>query len=145
MPVTKAILDGMVQATIIAKKTDLSNNKVKSDLSFNADLSGWVTLVNSKIDKDLSGAALSGRKFHIVESPVFINPGKLANGNIDISGESLHHERVFRAYLKSLYNPQTHFAVGDVDINESLPPRLLSATTIHVLPQNVQFRYKFSW
>ena len=144
MPVTKAMLVGMVQATIIAKKTDLSNNKVKSDLSFNADLSGWVTLVNSKIDKDLSGAALSGRRFHIVESPVFINPGKLANGNIDISGESLHHERAFRAYLKSLYNPQTHFAVGDLDINEILPPRLLSATT-PVLPQNVQFRYKFSW
>jgi hypothetical protein len=147
----KQILKGLMDASITTKKADLATKQGKSDLSFNADISGWVASVNSKLDRDLSSAAIAGRSFHIVESPVFINPGVLEIGSTTytdvsagISGESIFHERVFRAYLKKQCDPAAHFVKGDVSLTEIVPPRP-TISGVPRLPQNVMFRYRFSW
>ena len=137
------MLQGMVATSIADKKTDLSKN-VMSDLSYNNFLSAWVASVNAKLDKDLSGAAMAGRNFFIVESPIIINPGKLANDATSFGGKSLHYEAAFRDYLKSLYDPAAHFTKDDIDVTEIVPPRPAVSST-PTLPQNVKFRYRFSW
>lgn len=144
-PHTKSHLAGRIATTITAKLEDLSNNKLKSDLSFNADVSGWVDTVNQTLNDKLLAAADSGRSFYIIESPIFINPGKLANGTRTYDNKDIHHEATFRAYLKSLCNPATQFDVDpSITVTESVPPRpAISGTP--TLPQNVMFRYRFSW
>jgi hypothetical protein len=141
----KSHLVGRVASAISAKMTDLSNNKVKSDLSFNADVSGWINTINQTLNDKLLAAADAGRSFHIVESPIFINPGKLASGDISFNGVDIKFEYSFRAYLKAQYDPLTRFHVdSSIVVTEILPPRPPVAGTPK-LPQNVMFRYRFSW
>lgn len=142
---TKSHLSERVATTLAVKMADLSNNNVKSDLSFNADVSGWVDTVNATLNDTLLAAADAGRRFHIIESPIFINPGKLANEATSFGGKHIHHATTFREYLISLCNPKVLFDVDDsITVTDIFPPR--SVTTITpVLPQNVMFRYRFSW
>lgn len=142
---TKDELKGLVDSSISAKISGLT---AKSDTDLSGELSGWVTLVNRDLSANLTAAATAGRSFYMVESPVFINPGKLhfstTKGSV-VSGKDLKLESTFRAYLKSLYDPKEHFAVDrTLKVTEILPPRM-PITFVPSMPQNVVFRYTISW
>lgn len=145
MPLTREDLSGIVHTSILNKKNALALQQ-KTDAQFVSILSAWVATVNARLDRDLSGVAMTGRRSHIVESPVIINPGVLSNGSTVHNNKHMNNESTFRAYLKGLYDPKAQFAVhSSIDVTEILPAASSSATGVPVMPQNVVFRYRFSW
>jgi hypothetical protein len=130
----------------------------KTNAAYVAAIDAWITDIvtiqagatSSKLDTKLTAAAESGRSIYLVESPVFSNPGQkdgiLPPGKYEHNGRSLFYEDSFRAFLKSLNNPITRLAaaVGAGITVTEIEPTMISST-MPVLPQNVVFRYRFSW
>ncbi len=123
---------------------DLSNKHLKTSNALQTLIDGWVTGVNTTLNSKLTTAASAGHSFYIVESPVFFNPGKKADGANTHEGKSLFFESVFRAYLKSLRDPVFTPGAG-ITVTEIVPIAPRETAPIPDLPQNVVLRYKFSW
>jgi hypothetical protein len=138
--------------------------KSKTDDEYRADINAWINdlvtiplgATSSKLDKHLTTAAESERSSYNVESPVFINTGKTKIVNLPLTNPATYsypdrqnsfREYQFRDFLKSLSDPLTRFraAVGAGITVTEIEPTVFLSSTAPVFPQNVVFRYRFSW
>lgn len=143
-PVTASALKDMVSARINNTLSTIQNSHTKTGDVLSAEIQAWVASVDSSLDTILTTAASAGRTFYIVESPVFINPGKKSTGEDTHNDKSLKYEHVFREYLKSLWDISFTVDSG-ITVTEVVRNPHTFSSPLPALPQNVVLRYKFSW
>jgi hypothetical protein len=141
---SKSELTAKVTARKEAILADLSNNNILSNSDLTDVINSWLTDVSNNLSIWLDAAADAGETSYTLESSIFINPGKKADGGITYNNKNIFREDAFHAYITSHVDILTQLRTmvdGTITVTELTP----SSSSTPDMPQNIVLRYTFSW
>ena len=125
-----------------------TRSKLKED--YKSIIDEWTRGINTltfNLNEQLTEAANAGRSFYVIQSPVIMNDGVASDDNVNAT-KNVYREKDFYDYLtKNIQNPVTALSalVGAGITITDVSPHIFPVGKPPVIPQNVVFRYKFSW